>query len=144
MLLNPRAVVPEAREEIKPEESAENVKKKFGDAKPASTAPAEAAAGGGSRGADGGGSRGANGGGSGRGGRGGAGGRPQMSFSDLDKNGDKKLTVDELPERMQPFFDTVDTNTDGAIDAKEFATFRAERKKRSENGGGQGGGAPGQ
>ncbi len=78
------------------------------------------------------------------GGGGGRGGRPPMkSFSELDKNDDKKLTVDELPERMQARFDTIDTDSDGGIDAKEFATFRAEMRKRMEAGGGQGGGPPG-
>jgi HlyD family secretion protein len=145
VLLNPRAVVPEAREEIKPEESAENVKNKFGASKGVPSASADAGSGGGSRGADGAasGNGGAGNGGSGR--RGGAGGRPQMkSFSELDANSDGKLTVDELPERMQPRFDSIDTNTDGAVDAKEFATFRAEMKKRMEANGGGGGGPPGQ
>ncbi len=148
VLLNPRAVVPDAREEIKSEESADDVKKRFGDAKSVASTPADSAPGGAPRGPGGSapGAGGADGSGGGRSGRGGGGGsgRPQMSFSDLDKNDDKKLTVDELPERMQGRFDTIDTNSDGAVDAKEFATFRAEMRKRFEAGGGQGGGPPGQ
>ena len=166
VLLNPRAVVPEAREEIKADESAEDVKKKFGDSKgivgaPAGGSPRRGGEGGTAGGPGGGGSPGGGpggggpggggpggggpgGGGSGGGGAGGGGqgrgGRPQLSFSDLDKNDDKKLTVDELPERMQGRFDSIDTNGDGAVDAKEFATFRAEMRKRFENGGGGGGG----
>ncbi len=159
VLLNPRAVVPEAREEIKADESAEDVKKKFGDSKGIAGAPADGSprrggevgtaggpgAGGSGAGGPGGGGSGAGGGpgGGGPGGGGqGRGGRPQLSFSDLDKNDDKKLTVDELPERMQGRFDAIDTNGDGAVDAKEFATFRAEMRKRFENGGGGGGGGP--
>ncbi len=46
VLLNPRAVVPEAREEIKADDSAEDVKKKFGDSKGIVTSQADAGRGG--------------------------------------------------------------------------------------------------
>jgi Ca2+-binding EF-hand superfamily protein len=61
-----------------------------------------------------------------------------MDFSQLDKNGDKKITEDEAPERMKPMFGTLDTNHDGAIDAAEWAEmtkrFEAMRRQRSQEG----------
>ena len=57
------------------------------------------------------------------------------SFADLDKNKDKKLSRDELPERMQQAFDRLDTNHDGFIDEEEFNAIR-----RGFGGGGPGGG----
>lgn len=122
-MLNPRAVVPEAREEIKADDSAEDVKKKFGDSKGIVTSQADAGCGG----PDGGGRA---------AGRGGQGGRPNFKFSDLDKDGDGKVTKDEAPEQMQGFFDRIDTNSDGTIDAKEFAAMQARRRAREAGGGG--------
>jgi HlyD family secretion protein len=133
VVLNPRAVIAEAREELRTEETVD-VKQKFGDAKPVTSGEGTVGDAGGGRSRRGGGGSGGGGGG------GGPGGRPQMSFSDLDKDSDGKITVDEAPERMKGNFDMIDTNSDGSIDAKEFATFRAEMKKRF---GGAGGGAPG-
>jgi hypothetical protein len=37
----------------------------------------------------------------------------------FDKNGDGKVTKDELPERMQALFEQGDTNRDGALDREE-------------------------
>ena len=42
-------------------------------------------------------------------------------FSDLDKNGDGKISPDEAPERMAEHFDEHDTNSDGFIDKEEQA-----------------------
>jgi len=42
-------------------------------------------------------------------------------FSELDKNGDGKISPEEAPERMAEHFDEHDTNSDGFIDKKEQA-----------------------
>ena len=56
------------------------------------------------------------------GGQGGGGQRFQMqSFAEMDKNGDKKLGRDEVPERMAQAFDMLDTNKDGGIDETEWS-----------------------
>jgi hypothetical protein len=53
----------------------------------------------------------------------------------FDKNGDGKVTKDELPERMQGLFEQADTNRDGALDREEV--------KRLADRGPPGPGAPG-
>lgn len=52
--------------------------------------------------------------------------RPQLDFKQLDKNKDGKITVDEMPEQMQGFFDRLDADHDGSISQKELD----EAKKR--------------
>jgi hypothetical protein len=42
-------------------------------------------------------------------------------FSELDKNDDGKISLEEAPERMAANFDEHDTNSDGFIDKKEQA-----------------------
>jgi hypothetical protein len=49
-----------------------------------------------------------------------------MSF---DKNGDGKVTKDELPERMQYLIEKGDTNKDGALDKEEIKKLAAELAK---------------
>ncbi|MBX9655227.1 redoxin domain-containing protein [bacterium] len=44
-------------------------------------------------------------------------------LTEFDKNGDKKLTADEVPEKVKQFFPVVDQNHDGVVDAKEAADF---------------------
>jgi Ca2+-binding EF-hand superfamily protein len=62
---------------------------------------------------------------------GGGQGRFQMpSFADLDKNKDKKLSRDEVPERMAQFFDRLDDNKDGVVDEEEW-----NRRQRMGGGG---------
>ncbi|HVF92413.1 MAG TPA: EF-hand domain-containing protein [Blastocatellia bacterium] len=53
-------------------------------------------------------------------------GRFQMpSFDDMDKNKDKKLSRDEFPSRMpSQYFDRIDENKDGFIDAEEWSRAR--------------------
>lgn len=46
--------------------------------------------------------------------------RQMMTFAEMDKNGDKKLTQDELPERMAPMIERLDQNKDGALDETEW------------------------
>ena len=48
-----------------------------------------------------------------------------------DKNGDKKISREEAPERLKRNFDEIDLNEDGMIDQKELeARFRTRGKKR--------------
>jgi hypothetical protein len=57
----------------------------------------------------------------------------------LDKDGDKKVSREEAPPEMAAFFDKIDTNGDGFIDAKEAAAAAARRRKMQQEGGGPGG-----
>jgi hypothetical protein len=47
----------------------------------------------------------------------------------FDKNGDGKVTRDELPERMQYLIEKGDTNKDGALDREEIKALAAELAK---------------
>ena len=60
-------------------------------------------------------------------GGGGRGGQRSMDFSSLDTDGDGKLSKDEAPERMRPFFDRVDANSDGFIEKSELEGLRRGR-----------------
>ncbi len=122
VLLNPRSVIEEAREEVLKEEAVD-VKKKFGDDKPAQMPKSAEGAGGKQRGGK-------------------AGPMDLMSF---DKDGDKKVSREEAPEQVKQFFDRMDSNSDGFIDAKEIAEARKRMQARQKEGGGPGGpgGGPG-
>jgi hypothetical protein len=66
------------------------------------------------------------------------------SIDRMDRNGDGKLSKDEVPERMAQRFDRIDTNGDGFIDAEEFGTLMERRQGQGGRGGpGSGRGAPG-
>ncbi|HUQ68169.1 MAG TPA: hypothetical protein VM165_01525 [Planctomycetaceae bacterium] len=81
-------------------------------------------------------------GGPGGGGPGGGGPRPDIMES--DKDGDGKVSKEEAPEQMAQFFDRMDANSDGFIDADEAEAARQRRAARQAAGGGPGGGgAPG-
>jgi Ca2+-binding EF-hand superfamily protein len=43
-----------------------------------------------------------------------------------DKNGDGKLSLDEVPEQFRPAFDRIDTNSDGFVDKKEVGQALAK------------------
>lgn len=73
-------------------------------------------------------------GGPGGGGPGGGGPRPDLMSN--DKDGDGKISREEAPERMAQFFDRMDANSDGFIDAEEIAEAR---RRREASGGGRGG-----
>ena len=64
-----------------------------------------------------------------------------MSF---DKNGDKKITEDELPDNMKRMLEFMDEDKDGSLSAGEISKARARFQQRQREGGGQGGpGGPG-
>lgn len=52
-------------------------------------------------------------------------------FQKQDKNGDGKLTPDELPEPLRRNFDRVDTNRDGFISPEEDAAVRNRRRRNA-------------
>lgn len=66
-----------------------------------------------------------------------SGSRNLMQF---DKNGDGKVTKDEVPAEMQPVIDRLDANGDGAVDAAEIEQMRS---KFPPGGGGPGAGPSG-
>jgi|GEM_PF-1941289 hypothetical protein len=68
------------------------------------------------------------------------GGRPSIDWDELDKDGDGKVNKEEAPERMQQFFDRIDTSGDGFIDEEEREAMRRRREERQNSGGGPGGG----
>jgi RND family efflux transporter MFP subunit len=139
VLQNPRAEISDARSETMVAEDVD-IKKKFGDAPPGAAASqsggrvgSEMA--GGQGGPDGGRGR-------GEGGRGG-GQRPRMSFSDLDKDKDGKLTQEEMPEQARPFFARMDADGNGFVDRAEHKAMEDRRKQMQQGGGPGGAGGPG-
>ncbi|MCH2571506.1 MAG: hypothetical protein MK103_09065 [Planctomycetes bacterium] len=67
------------------------------------------------------------GGGGGGGQGGGKGGGRSFDLMDYDSDGDGKVSKSEAPERLQAFFDRMDPNGDGFIDAEEIAAARQRR-----------------
>lgn len=126
VIMNPRAVVADARTEEKDEASKDvDTKAKFGEAKPAD--PKAPGAGGSAPG----------------GAAGGARPNGPLKVSDYDKDGDGKMSKAEAPEFMQAFFDRVDTDGDGQITQAEATASHQKRLQRMrEGGGGAGPGGP--
>jgi Ca2+-binding EF-hand superfamily protein len=60
-----------------------------------------------------------------------------------DKNGDGKLTIDEVPEFIKPMLEGADANGDGAIDRNELATVAENMRNRIRGPGGFPGGPGG-
>ena len=122
VLLNPRAVVPEAREAIEVEEAV-NVEKRFGsstDSPPSSAGPVNEqqerpATGEEGRGGESGGRRG--------------GGR-SMNLMQYDQDGDGKVSLSEIPEGIgaDQWFGRIDANGDGSIDSEEAAAIEQRRR----------------
>ena len=72
-------------------------------------------------------------------------GDPAERFAQMDKNGDGKLTEDEIPEQAKQFLSIsrLDTNKNNAIDKDEWMKSMEEMRQRMGTGGGPGGGGPG-
>ncbi|QBG46368.1 hypothetical protein EGM51_02755 [Verrucomicrobia bacterium S94] len=51
--------------------------------------------------------------------------RAMLRRYDIDRNG--KLTADEVIGRLHTYFDRIDSNSDGAIDAEEYAEYQENR-----------------
>jgi hypothetical protein len=122
VLLNPRDSVAEAREEERSDEAV-NVKERFGGDKPKELPPTGSEARDGGRGKQG-------------------GGRGSMNLMSYDKDGDRKISREEAPAEIQSYFDRMDSNSDGMIDAAEVAEARKRMQQRMQ-GGGEGGGEDG-
>jgi len=155
VLLNPRAVVPEARvSDAEPETS--SVGEQFGESKAGPTAtPADrrgpppaagAGAGPGSARAAGGelapaGSPGAGPTAAGRTADGPGGQRSGGGFDlmQLDADGDGKISKTEAPERMLETFDGLDANKDGMLDENEIRTMRDKMRTKFRDGPPRGG-----
>jgi len=127
VIMNPRAVVPDARIEDKSDDKAEvDTKAKFGEAKKvdlkagAVTAEAPDRTGSGSN-------------------------RPRgpMKVSDYDKDGDGKMSKAEAPEQMQSFFDRIDADGDGFVTQAEATASYQRMQQRAQQQGGGGPAAPG-
>ncbi len=56
--------------------------------------------------------------------------RRQRMIERLDANGDGKLQVDELPERMRGAFRGADTNADGVLSVEEMQQAREALRGR--------------
>ncbi len=87
----------------------------------------------------GGGSAGSGGQGGGRGGHRG-GGRRRLNFKELDKDGDGKVSLDEMPEDRRVRFGRMDSNGDGFIDQQEQQAMTERMRQFQQQGGGQSGG----
>jgi multidrug efflux pump subunit AcrA (membrane-fusion protein) len=73
-------------------------------------------------------------------GGGGPGGRPNLMQFDVD--GDGRVSKEEAPERMQQFFDRIDSNGDGAIDQAEIDQMQSRFGGGPAAGRGPGGPSP--
>ena len=88
--------------------------------------------------------------GEGRGGQGGGGGagggqrgggvRRRLNFKELDKNGDGKVSLEEMPEDRRERFGRMDTNGDGFIDQDEQKAMAERMRQFQQQGGFNGGG----
>jgi hypothetical protein len=68
--------------------------------------------------------------------------RPVLNFTQLDKNKDGKITPDELPEQMRGFFDRLDADHDGSISKQELDDARKKMEARRRQQGDSPSGAP--
>jgi HlyD family secretion protein len=70
------------------------------------------------------------------GGPGAGGARPRVDIMSHDANKDGKVSLDEAPEQVKPFFSRIDADADGYVTTAEAAAARAKRQA-------QGAGGPG-
>ena len=66
-----------------------------------------------------------------------------MDLMAMDKDGDKKISLEEAPERLKENFANLDTNKDGFLDAAEIAALKRQIQEMQKRGGPPGGGGPG-
>lgn len=130
VLLNPRAVVPEAREEELQVDENDNKsfkkgKKTVGVGGSGKGSPSQGK------------SKKSGGKGKGKSGR-------SFNLMQYDKDGDGKVSKEEAPAQMQAFFGRIDTNGDGFIDKSEVSAAAARRRQGGgmKKGGRPGGGRP--
>lgn len=133
VMLNPRPYAGDLASELKAQGPVD-VKQRYGEQPKSELKQADSSSAGGGSGRSG-----SGGGGSGSGGSGGKGKGGRGNLMQYDANKDGKVSRDEAPERVAQFFDNIDQNHDGFIDAREEAAAKAARKKRdAEAGGGPG------
>lgn len=118
VILNPRATVADARREDHGNREKVDVAKRFGSRAKGAKSPVAMA----------GKPSGQPGGAKAPAGRTAAGGPPAMQS--LDRDGDGKISRDEAPAPMQPYFDKIDTNHDGFLSSEEMAAARARRQQQ--------------
>ena len=61
--------------------------------------------------------------------------RMQARFAEADANKDGEVTREEFVNARGAWFDSVDTNADGAIDPAELKAYLAERSRKAREGG---------
>ena len=83
------------------------------------------------------------GGGPGGGGPGGGGFDPGRIFTQMDADGDGKVSGEEIPDRMRDNLSEIDTDQDGAVSREEWEQRMSSRSPGGPGGGGPGGGGPG-
>ena len=140
VIMNARSQFPEKVAAIETELNMEKAKRAASEKPPAIPAPVPGAAPTGAAPGGptaGGGPPGEGGPGGGRGQGGGGGFDRGAFFTGMDKNGDGKLSGDEIDERMQSRLTEIDKDKDGAISKEEFLS--APRGNRGGGGGGAGG-----
>lgn len=59
--------------------------------------------------------------------------RTDAFFTQHDKNGDGKLTKEELPKRVRRMFERADANSDGILTQEEDRTFRQRQNRQRQN-----------
>ncbi|HWB14557.1 MAG TPA: HlyD family efflux transporter periplasmic adaptor subunit [Pirellulales bacterium] len=64
----------------------------------------------------------------------------RLNFKQLDKNGDGKVSIDEMPEEARERFGRMDANGDGFIDQDEQKAIEERMRQRQQQGGQQQGG----
>lgn len=73
----------------------------------------------------------------------GPGGNIADRMMEMDANKDGKISMNEVPERMQGFVERMDTNGDGVVDKAEMDEMQKRMQERFAEGGGRGGGEEG-